>query len=185
MYIIACLGNPGEKYANNRHNVGFRIANAIIKEFGFEKKGKKHKASFYEGKINEKRIFLIKPQTYMNLSGEAVQAVMSYYKIAADNLLVIYDDIDLEFEIIRIRKNGSAGTHNGMKSIIQTINSDKFPRIRIGIGPKPEGKDLADYVLSNFSQNEEQKLPEICNSVTEIIKVIFEENLDKAMNKFN
>jgi len=161
MYLIVCLGNPGDDYKSHRHNVGFRVGDTIIKTHGLDKTGKKFKSIIYRGTILGKKIILIKPQTYMNLSGEAIQIAKSFFKIPDSHILVIYDDLDINFSTIRFRASGSAGTHNGMKSVIQVLGTDQFPRIRVGIGPKPEEWATKDFVLSNFSNEEETNLPEI------------------------
>ena len=150
MYIIAGLGNPGKKYENTRHNMGFLVLDAFAQRHGIKVSKIKHKALTGEGFIAGKKVLLVKPQTYMNLSGESLREVMEYYKVPIENLIVIYDDISLPAGHIRIRAKGSAGGHNGMKSIITHLGTENFRRIRIGIGEKPVDMDLADYVLSRF-----------------------------------
>ncbi len=177
IYLIVCLGNPGKDYDHTRHNVGFRVGDVLVKTLSLEKKGEKFKSILYVSK----HIFLIKPQTYMNLSGEAVQAVSQFYKIPVGQIIVIYDDVDLPFGDVRIRKQGSAGTHNGMKSIIQTIGTGEFPRLRIGVGPKPPGWDLSDFVLSKFTGDEEKLLPEILEKSARAVEVLISDGIEKAM----
>ncbi|MEJ5256784.1 MAG: aminoacyl-tRNA hydrolase [Fervidobacterium sp.] len=171
--MIIGLGNPGEKYENTRHNVGFMVLDKLSKSW-------KRGINYLYSDINifGEKVRLVKPTTYMNLSGE----VFKY--LPHDDIIVVYDDLDLPLGRIRIRKNGSAGGHNGIKSIISFIGQD-FPRIRIGIGPKPQDVDAADYVLSNFSQEEFEKLEKVMELTIEAIKSIISEGIDKAMNKYN
>jgi len=183
--LITCLGNPGEKYQNNRHNAGFLASREIIKCFELTKEGKKFSSLIYKGKIQEHPIILIKPATYMNLSGTAVQDVLNFYKIPIENLIVIYDDVDLNLGSIRIKPKGSAGTHNGMKSIIQNLKTDNFTRIRIGIGPKPENYPLDQFVLSNFTNDEIQILNTILPEIPKILTNLFIEDIERTMTKFN
>lgn len=171
--IIIGLGNPGEKYSNTRHNVGFMVLDRLSNSW---KKGPNYLYS--DINISGEKAKLIKPMTYMNLSGE----VFKY--IPHDDIIVVYDDLDLPLGKIRIRKNGSAGGHNGIKSIISFIGQD-FSRIRIGIGPKPENIDAADYVLSNFTKEEFEVLDKVINLCIEAIEYIVENGIDKAMNKYN
>lgn len=185
MYLIICLGNPGEQYQKNRHNIGFILAKAIIDHFSFEKVGKKFSSSMYRGKINNQDVFLIKPITFMNLSGKAVFEVLNFYKIPLENLLVIYDDVDLPLGKMRIRQSGSAGTHNGMKSIVASLNSSHFSRIRVGIGPKPERIPLDQFVLSNFTESEFVTVAEYKKQISQVLCVIFEDGMHKAMTVFN
>ena len=149
MYIIAGLGNPGKKYENTRHNIGFITLDYLAERHDIQINKIKHKALVGEGRISGQKVLLVKPQTYMNLSGESLREVMDYYKVDIEDLIVIYDDIDLPAGTVRIRKKGSAGTHNGMRSIVQHLGQD-FPRIRMGIGNERKG-DLADFVLGGFS----------------------------------
>ncbi len=171
--IIIGLGNPGEKYENTRHNVGFMVLDKLSKSW---KRGPNYLYS--DINIFGEKVRLVKPTTYMNLSGE----VFKY--LPHDDIIVVYDDLDLPLGRIRIRKNGSAGGHNGIKSIISFIGQD-FPRIRIGIGPKPQDIDAADYVLSNFSREEFEKLEKVIELTIEAIESIISEGIDKAMNKYN
>ncbi len=183
--IITCLGNPGEKYQNNRHNAGFLAGREIIKHFDLTKEGKKFSSHVFKGKIHEHPIILIKPTTYMNLSGTAVQDALNFYKIPKENLIVIYDDIDLDLGSIRIKPKGSAGTHNGMKSVIQNLKTDNFTRIRIGIGPKPDNIPLDQFVLSNFISEEAQILTSVLPKIPEILINLFSDGVEKTMSKFN
>ena len=151
MYIIAGLGNPGKRYENTRHNIGFIALDLLAERNDIKINKIKHKALVGEGRISGQKFLLVKPQTYMNLSGQSVREVMEYYKEEIDRLVVIYDDIDIPSGTVRIRKKGSAGTHNGMRSIIYDLKSDQFPRIRIGIGNNRKG-DLRDFVIGGFSK---------------------------------
>lgn len=181
--LIVGLGNPGSKYVNTRHNVGFEMLDAIASYYDIKVKKLKSRALIGEGKICGKSVVLVKPQTYMNLSGESVGALCSFYKIPPQNIIIIYDDISLDTAKLRIRSKGSAGGHNGMKSIIQHLKTDEFPRIRVGIGA-PNG-DLADYVLDNFSKSETKDLIEIAKKMPDIIETILNDGISKAMNMYN
>jgi len=150
MYIIAGLGNPGRKYMNTRHNVGFDVIDLLSEKHGIKVGRAKFKGSTGTGEIEGKEVLLLKPATYMNLSGMSVLDAVEYYRIDFGNLLIIYDDADLETGRIRIRRSGSSGTHNGMKSIIYQLQTEDFPRLRLGIGPVPEGQDLGYFVLDSF-----------------------------------
>ncbi|SDH66537.1 peptidyl-tRNA hydrolase, PTH1 family [Fervidobacterium changbaicum] len=173
MLIIIGLGNPGEKYANTRHNVGFMVLDRLGKSW---KSGPNYLYS--DVNIAGQKVKLVKPTTYMNLSGE----VFKY--LPHDDIIVVYDDLDLPLGRIRIRKDGSAGGHNGIKSIISYIGQN-FPRIRIGIGPKPKEVDAADFVLSNFSPEEFEKLRKVIDLAVEAIETIVSEGIEKAMNRYN
>ena len=184
MYIIVGLGNPGKKYNETRHNVGFRAVDLLAMKNNIEIKKIKFKALYGEGRIANEKVILVKPQTFMNLSGESLREVMQFYKIGTDRLIVVYDDIDIKIGSIRIRAKGSAGTHNGMKSIIYQLQDDSFCRIRIGIG-KPENCDLADFVLSRFRKEEVSLINESINKAVLTIESILEKNIEEAMNKYN
>ena len=160
MIIIAGLGNPGREYAPTRHNVGFDVIDVLAEKYNIRMNKLKFKGVTGEGTIDGKKVLLLKPSTYMNNSGLSIREAVSFYKVEMKDLLIIYDDIDIDFGTIRIRKKGSAGSHNGMKSIIYHLTDDSFPRIKIGIGKKPEGYDLADFVLSKFSQDERKIIDE-------------------------
>ena len=153
MFIIAGLGNPGKDYKNTRHNIGFDVIDVIAQKHNISVIEKKHKAIIGKGVIDGYKVILVKPQTYMNLSGESLREIIDYYKVdPTEELIVISDDISLNPGNIRIRKKGSAGGHNGLKSIIQHLGTQKFARVRVGVGAKPKGWDLADHVLSRFSK---------------------------------
>jgi PTH1 family peptidyl-tRNA hydrolase len=184
-YLIVGLGNRGAEYDNTRHNVGFDTINFLARYLEINVTKLKFKAYIGEGKIGDQKIVLIKPQTYMNLSGESVREAIKWYKVDPSNLIVIYDDIDIDVGKLRIRPKGSSGTHNGMKSIIHQIKSDEFPRIRIGVGRPPKGFPLANFVLSKFSPDEKKLIEDIVEKAGKAVEGIIESGLDVAMNKFN
>lgn len=185
-WLIVGLGNPGREYEATRHNVGFITADRLAEKEGFEIKRIKFKSLISDTVIDGKRCIVMKPSTFMNNSGEAVGECASFYKIAPEHILVIYDDINFEPGVMRIRKKGSDGGHNGMKSIIYHLNSDEFPRIRMGVGAKPDKDyDLADWVLSRFSENEKKNVEKAVDDACEAIKLIVSGNIDTAMNKYN
>ena len=157
MYLIVGLGNPGAKYAHTRHNVGFDVLDALSKKLNVSISRERDNALIGECFVGGQKVILAMPQTYMNLSGEAVMPLANYFKIPPENLLVVYDDIDLPQGHIRIRKNGSAGTHNGMRSIIAHTPSQEFPRIRVGVGAKPEGWELVNWVLSHYQTPDDRE----------------------------
>ena len=185
MYCIVGLGNPGLKYENTRHNAGFLTIDYLANKFGIDVKKSKFKSLYGQGIISGQKVMLVKPQTYMNNSGEAVREIKNFYKFDVDELIVIYDDIDIEFGTIRIRKKGSAGTHNGMKSIIYQIQDDKFPRIKIAVGKKPEYMDLANFVLSGFTEKEAEVIREEIKLAADSIETMIKSSIDMSMNKFN
>ncbi len=184
MFVIVGLGNPGKKYEGTRHNVGFEAVDYLAFKNNIQINKIKHKALIGEGTIEGKKVMIVKPQTFMNLSGESVRDIYEYYNIDTNKLVVIYDDIDIELGRLRIRKKGSAGTHNGMKNIIYHIKDDNFPRIRIGIG-SPKGKVLANYVLSKFAGEEKEDIILSIRSAAEAVECTIKENIDKAMNQYN
>ncbi len=185
-FLVVGLGNPGNKYRNTRHNVGFMTLDYIASKENMEFKKSKFRGLSAEKKIENKNILFLKPDTFMNLSGESVISASKFYKISPENIIIIYDDISLAVGKLRIRKKGSAGGHNGIKSIIANLNSDNFPRIKIGVGEKPsEFSDLADYVLSTFKITERETLDTAIEKAYMALKVIVSENADKAMNLYN
>ena len=185
-YIIIGLGNPDKKYEKTRHNAGFMGIDKIAKEYNVDVKRLKYKSIIGECSIGEHKCLLMKPQTYMNNSGEALVGAMNFYKVPIEKVIVIYDDISLEPSNIRIRRKGSAGGHNGIKSIIELTGEENFPRIKIGVGKKPHPEyNLADWVLSTFKSTELKELDVALNRVAEICKHIIEGEIDKAMNKYN
>lgn len=186
MYIIVGLGNPKKEYDNTRHNIGFASIDRIAQKNGIAVIERKHKAVIGKGYIEGQKVILAKPQTYMNLSGESVRELVDYYKIDEETqLIVIYDDISLEVGQLRIRKKGSAGGHNGIKNIISHLGHDVFQRIKIGVGEKPKGYDLADYVLGHFTQDERKIMEERSEDINEAIKLMIADETDAAMNQFN
>ena len=184
MYVIAGLGNPGKKYENTRHNMGFIAIDQLAEKHNIKVDKLKFKALVGEGRIADQKVLLVKPQTYMNLSGESIREVMNFYKLEPENLIVIYDDIDIEAGTLRIRKFGSAGTHNGMKSVVYQLQSDRFPRIRLGIGSQKKG-DLVNFVIGGFSKEEVPVLEEAVQHAVLAAECIIEDGIDKAMNQYN
>jgi len=184
MYIIAGLGNPGKKYENTRHNMGFIAIDLLAEEFGIKVDKLKFKSLVGEGRIAGQRVLLMKPQTYMNLSGEAIREAVNFYKIDPEELIVIYDDIDIPTGTFRIRKKGSAGTHNGMRSVVYQIQSDQFPRIRVGIGSEKK-VDLIHYVTGGVSKSEKELLEDALVKAAKSAACIVEKGIDKAMNEYN
>ncbi len=185
LIVVTGLGNPGRKYADTRHNVGFWVVELLALRHKIKMSKVKFKALYGEGVISGKKVLLVMPQTYMNLSGESVRDIISWSKIPVGNIIIIYDDIDLPVGKIRVRPKGSAGTHNGMKSVIYQIMSDEFPRVRIGIDKPPEGWDLADYVLSKFSKEEKDKISQAVVNAADAVEAIIGQGINQAMNKFN
>jgi len=186
VYIIAGLGNPSREYKNTRHNIGFDVVDLLADKNNIDVSTIKHKALIGKGIINGEKVILVKPQTYMNLSGESLIDVCQYYKIdVEEELIVIYDDIALDVGAIRVRKNGSAGGHNGMKSIIQHLSTENFMRIRMGVGEKPKGYDLADYVLGHFTQKERELMDQGAIDAVNAVGIIISEGVNKAMNLYN
>lgn len=185
MFIIAGLGNPGLKYENTRHNVGFITVDMLAERYHISISEKAHKALIGKGVIEGQRVILVKPQTYMNLSGESIRSVMDFYKTDPSELIVVYDDISLEPGAIRVRKKGSAGGHNGMKNIIQHLGTQEFPRVRIGVGEKPPYMDLADYVLGRFTGEEQPLMAQAFRDGADALVSILTDGADAAMNHFN
>lgn len=184
MYVVVGLGNPGRKYDCTRHNVGFEVIDYLAYRNNIEVKKIKHKALIGEGTIAGQKVMLVKPQTFMNLSGQSVSEICGYYKIDLDKLIVIYDDIDIDFGRVRIRKKGSGGTHNGMRNIIYQLQEDIFPRVRIGIG-RPEKGNLVSYVIGKFEEKEKEDIILSIKLATEAVENMIEEGIDKAMNNYN
>ncbi len=184
MYVIAGLGNPGRQYEKTRHNMGFLVIDEFAAAHGVDVRRIKHKALTGETRIAGEKVLLVKPQTYMNLSGESLREVMNYYDVPMENLIVIYDDMDLETGTLRIRKKGSSGSHNGMKSVIYQLQSDEFPRIRIGIG-STSGDDWKDYVTGQVTEKEAEILADTIRKAASALECIITEGIDIAMNRFN
>lgn len=186
MYIIVGLGNPGKEYANTRHNIGFDVIDALAKEANIDVLEKKNKALVGKGIIDGQKCILAKPQTFMNLSGMSVSELVQYYKIdEKSELIVISDDISLDVGQIRVRKKGSAGGHNGLKNIIAQLGHEEFVRIKMGVGEKPKGYDLADYVLGHFKAEERKIMDDAAKRAVEALHVIMTKGVDQAMNQFN
>jgi len=169
MKVIVCLGNPGTEYELTRHNIGFLLGDFLLDRHENTSKGKKWKAINYDILIGGEKCLLSYPQTYMNLSGQSVKAIQAFYKVRLEDLLILYDDFDIPFETVRFREKGSAGTHNGMKSIVSELGNTAIPRLRIGIGPLPEKWNVSDFVLSKFKESELDLLPAVFKECEEKI----------------
>lgn len=183
MYLIIGLGNPGKEYVNTRHNIGFDAINYIANKYNIEINREKFKGVYGEGFINNNKVILLKPTTYMNLSGESVREIVNFYKLDNDGIIVLYDDISLEVGKLRIRPKGSAGGHNGIKSIIANLGTEEFQRIKIGVGqPK---HDLVSHVLGKFNEEENKVLEKTLLAVVQAVEVIVKNDISEAMNKFN
>ena len=185
MKCIIGLGNPGKKYESTRHNVGFMVIDAFATKWDISINTNKFKSMIGEGNINGQKVVLMKPQTYMNLSGEAVKAYLDFYKADIEQLLVIYDDLDLPVGRMRLRYKGSAGGHNGIKSIVQHLSTQQFNRIRIGISRPQVGGDIVDYVLSSFHKEERSLLAELMPRLCDAMEAALSEPFDKVMGKYN
>ena len=186
MYIISGLGNPGKKYVNSRHNVGFDTLDAVAAKYNIDVKKVKFNGIYGEGNIAGEKVVLVKPQTFMNLSGECVRDFKNWYKVENDQIIIIYDDISLPLGKMRIRPKGSAGGHNGIKSIIYQTGSEVFPRIKIGVGsPENPDYDLADYVLGHFSKAEVDVLVPVAVKAAEAVAEIIKNGTEKAMSVYN
>jgi len=185
MKLIVGLGNPTAKYDKTRHNVGFEVIDRLSEEYNISVDVLKHKGVYGKGRIAGDSVILLKPMTYMNLSGESVVAVANYFKIAAEDIIVIYDDINLDVGRLRIREKGSAGGHNGIKNIIAHLGTDEFPRIRVGVGMKPPKMDLADYVLSRFTKQEQELMEDGYHKACKALELMVMDDIAKAMNDYN
>lgn len=185
MIVIVGLGNPGRQYENTKHNIGFITLDRFADLNNISITKSKFKALIGEGNISGQKVMLVKPQTYMNLSGESVRAVLDYYNLDDSDLAVVYDDIDIPVGSIRIRKKGSAGTHNGMKSIIQNLNSDDFVRFRIGIGADRGYVPLKDYVLTGFSPEHMDPMRDAVDKTVKALECMITKDVDKAMREYN
>ncbi|MDD8030454.1 MAG: aminoacyl-tRNA hydrolase [Acidobacteriota bacterium] len=179
------LGNPGSRYHYTRHNAGFLAVQSIAKAWHLQSWTRSSNSKIIKTKKGSKGVILAQPLTFMNLSGLAVRDLMSHYKIKPDNLIVIYDDLDLDLGEIRVRAQGSPGTHKGMQSIIQAIGTQSFPRVRIGIGPKPDQQDASQYVLSEFCEEEKEKLGRVLEKTQRAVEMTIAGRLPAAMNVFN
>ena len=185
MYLIVGLGNPEVEYSKTRHNMGFNTINKIAQQYHIEINKTKFQGLYESAIIEEQKVILVKPQTYMNLSGNCVKEIVDFYKISKEEILVIYDDMDIEPGKIKIRKKGSGGGHNGMKSIIQMLGTEKFPRIRIGIGRPEHNGDEINYVIGAIPEEEIPKLEEGVEKAKEAVIEILKNGIDSAMNKLN
>ena len=186
MYIIAGLGNPGKEYENTRHNIGYMTIDNFAEKYGITFSERKFRALVGKGVAEGHKVILIKPVTYMNLSGEAIREACDYYKIdPEEELIVLYDDISLPVGQLRIRPKGSAGGHNGIKNIISHLGTEIFKRIKIGVGEKPSRMDLADYVLGHFTKEEIALEKEACEKAADAILLMMDERLEEAMNLYN
>ena len=186
MLVIVGLGNPDDKYQGTRHNVGFDVIDLLAEKYNIAVDTKKHRAYIGKGIIGGQKVILAKPQTYMNLSGESVRSLVEYYKVDPETeLLIIFDDISLDVGQLRIRKKGSAGGHNGIKNIIANLGTSVFQRIKVGVGEKPKGYDLADYVLGLFSKEDRELIKEGFECAAEAVAMITVGEIDQAMNKYN
>lgn len=186
MKLIAGLGNPGSKYDLTRHNIGFMALDLIAKTFLIPMElEKKHKAIVGKGMMGSEKVILAKPQTYMNLSGESIRSLSDYYGIDPEDIIIIFDDISLDVGQLRIRKKGSAGGHNGIKSIIAHLGTTEFPRVKIGVGERIPGQDLADHVLARFPKSQMEAVNQAIDDAKEATFLMITEGIDKAMNQYN
>ena len=185
-WVLVCLGNPGDQYENTRHNVGFMVADELAERANAPIQKLKFKALTNTLTISGQKVLVMKPVTYMNLSGEAARPAADFYKIPADHVLVVSDDTALPIGKLRIRKGGSAGGHNGLKSLIQHLGTDQFPRVRVGVGEKPHADyDMADWVLGKFVGEDKKAIDAAVKKAADAIECILKDGLDKGMNKFN
>lgn len=185
MLLIVGLGNPGKRFDLTRHNAGFLVLDCLADRLGVKIGKIKFQSLIAETQIDGEKVVLMKPQTFMNLSGEAVRAAAEYYKLASADIIVIYDDVDIAFGTIRLRPKGSAGTHNGMRNIVYQLESDQFPRVRIGIKAEKRDAELYEYVLSRFAKEEEKTLADVLDRATDAVLSIVREGIDVAMNRYN
>jgi len=185
LWALVGLGNPGKEYAETRHNAGFTFVKRVARDWGLEIRKKKFLAKTAETRRDGEIVLLALPQTYMNRSGHSVREMLDFYRLGTERLLVVTDDLDIPLGEIRVRKEGGAGTHNGMRSIVEWIETTAFPRIRVGIGPLPADRDPADFVLSRFSPEESKKLSGGLTSAREALDMILADGIDRAMNSFN
>jgi PTH1 family peptidyl-tRNA hydrolase len=184
-YLIAGLGNPGRQYRSNRHNVGFMVLDKLAERLGVSFSRVESQALVTKADFEGNRLILVKPQTFMNLSGQAVVSLARFYKVPDDNLMVVFDDVDLPFEMLRLRPGGGSGGQKGMASIIERLGTQDFPRLRFGIDRPPGRMDAADYVLQDFSRSQIEFLPSLLDRAVEAILLFVDQGLEAAMNKFN
>lgn len=185
MYLIVGLGNPESDYAKTRHNMGFRVINELAKQYEIDIARKKFRSEYENAIIEGQKVILVKPQTFMNVSGEAIIEFVNFYKIELDKIIIIYDDMDIEPGKIRIRKSGSPGSHNGMKSVVHFLNSENFPRIRVGIGKPREDENVIEYVIGSIPEEDEKDLETGVNLAKEAVIELLKNGIDLAMNRFN
>lgn len=185
MYLIAGLGNPTKDYAGTRHNIGYDTITRLCDDYRISLDIKKHKGLCGKGVIEGEKVLLVQPLTYMNLSGDCIKEAAEYYKIDPEHIIIIYDDVSLPVGKLRVRAKGSAGGHNGMKSIIARLGTEEFPRVRIGVGEKPAGWDLADYVLGRFGKEELPIMREAVGNAAKACSLIMKEGIETAMNRCN
>ena len=185
MYLIVGLGNPEQDYSNTRHNMGFNTINKLAKQYEIEITRNKFKGIYGTGIIENEKVILLKPQTYMNSSGESIKEIMQFYKIDINDLIIIYDDIDIEPGIIKVRKTGGPGTQNGMKSVVHELNTQNFKRVRVGIGMPNEKEDLIEYVIGAIPEEDKKELDKGTDLAKDAIIEIIKNGIDIAMNKFN
>ena len=186
MYVIAGLGNPGREYEGTRHNVGFMTLDALADKYNIDVREKAFKGLIGKGVIEGNKVILVKPQTYMNLSGDSVSALVNFYKLdPMEDLIVVFDDISLAPGNLRIRKKGSAGGHNGIKDIIAKTGTDQFARVKVGVGEKPAGWDLADHVLGRFSPEDREKFDDAVKEAVDAVTLMVQDRTDEAMNRYN
>ena len=185
MYLIVGLGNPEPQYSKTRHNMGFDAINIIAKKYNIEFNKKDFDGIYGMGEINNEKVILLKPQTYMNESGKSIIKAKNFFKIETENIIVIYDDIDIEEGVVKLRKKGGAGTHNGMKSVIQELNSTEFPHVRIGTGEPVLKELLMSYVIQKLTDEEYKKLVPAIEKAAEAVPCIIEQGIESAMNIYN
>ena len=185
MYLIVGLGNPEEDYAKTRHNMGFDVINKLSENLNIKVNKNKFNSLYGIGMVGSEKVILLKPQTYMNLSGEAVRDFKNFYKVSPENIIIVYDDLDIEPGIIKIRKKGGPGTHNGMKSVVHKIQTEEFPRIRVGIGNPQYKNDLLNFILTKISDEDYKVLEEAIKNAAKSIEEILKNGIDIAMNKYN
>jgi PTH1 family peptidyl-tRNA hydrolase len=183
MKVVVGLGNPGREYTRTRHNVGFMVVERIKSQLAFTVERKRFRSNLIEGHLDGEKIVLVEPQTFMNLSGQAVREVLNWYKVAKNDLLIVYDDIDLPFGSLRLRADGSAGGHNGMRSVIDYVGTDKVARLKVGVG-RPRSTTIG-HVLSRFNEEEESELPTILDRSADAVRAWIKSGAIAAMNEFN